>query len=214
MWPVGTYKRFLQKIKGQEGSASKANFFGVLFCDVCQSKSKEYILNYLDVFQKYSGKYFDFYIPGYIPKEELREKELNLDNTICISNKVYIFKRDKYNEFCYQFERDFNVEYPFSATLVLMEYRNGNFSSARKMVFELEDTDKGIKSAGCFFREIFKCAEKENIEITIDALSKQLSFDEKVRMIPVGANAILSFLGVDLEPITNQCQKVLRFRVR
>ena len=49
MWPIGTYERFLRKIKGQEGRR-KVNYFGVLLCDIRQAKAKEYVLNYLEVF--------------------------------------------------------------------------------------------------------------------------------------------------------------------
>lgn len=70
MWPIGTYERFLRKIKGQENYGEKVNYFGVLICDVRQSKAKEYILNYIDVFNNRSGKFIDFYIPVYISREE------------------------------------------------------------------------------------------------------------------------------------------------
>lgn len=86
MWPIGTYKRFLRKIKGQENEEEKVNYFGVLFCDVRQSKAREYILNYLDVFQLRSGKFIDFYIPGYIPETELYEKNVVPENVISILN--------------------------------------------------------------------------------------------------------------------------------
>ncbi len=65
MYPIGTYDRFIQKIKGREGK-NKPRYLGVLFCDIEQQDAKEYIINYMEVFNKSSGEYFDFYIPGYL----------------------------------------------------------------------------------------------------------------------------------------------------
>lgn len=120
MWPLGTYDRFLRKIKGQELSQEKANYFGVLFCDVRQTNARDYILNYLDVFNKKSGKFIDFYIPGYIPSTEYYGTQ-NC-NVIHIGKHKYIFDQSRYIEFCERFEHDFNIDFPFSATLVLLEY--------------------------------------------------------------------------------------------
>jgi len=134
MWPLGTYDRFLRKIKGQEFSQEKVNYFGVLFCDVRQTNAREYVLNYLDVFNKRSGKYIDFYIPGYIPAEEYYGSRNH--NAIYIGKQKYIFDQSQYIEFCDRFEHDFGVGFPFSATLVLLEYNTGHFSKARKIVFD------------------------------------------------------------------------------
>jgi len=213
MWAIGTYERFLRKIKGQENYGEKVNFFGVLFCDVRQSKAKEYILNYLDVFNNRSCNYIDFYIPGYIPEKELYNSVSSTSNEIYISNSKYIFDQKKYTDFCTSFQNDFDVNFPFSATLVLMEYIKGNFSTAKKIIFELEDTDKGVKSAGPLFLQIFNCAEKGNMAITIEQLSKKLSAKDKANMLAEGANEILNFFGIDLKPIVNQYQIIQRYKV-
>jgi hypothetical protein len=65
MWPIETYERFLRKIKGQENYGEKVNYF-VMFGN---PKLKN-ILNYIDVFNNRLGKFIDFYIPGYISREE------------------------------------------------------------------------------------------------------------------------------------------------
>ena len=158
MWPLGTYARFLQKIKGQELFGEKVNYFGVLFCDVRQSNAKEYILNYLNLFNQRSGKYIDFYIPGYIHADEYFEKKSR--NTIQLGTQKYVFDLYRYNEFCERFEIDFGVSFPFSATLVLLEYTTGHFSTARKLVFELEYSENGIKASGTLFL-IFSNVQKK-----------------------------------------------------
>lgn len=61
--------------------------------------------------------------------------ERNDKNVIVINNKKCVFDLKEYNHFCINFAQDFNVEYPYSSTLVLMEYLCGNFSTTRKMIF-------------------------------------------------------------------------------
>lgn len=212
MWPLGTYDRFLRKIKGQEFSQKKVNYFGVLFCDVRQSNAREYILNYLDVFNSRSRQFIDFYIPGYIPAEEFPRK--SNCNAIRIGNEKYVFDSEKYVEFCKRFECDFDVEFPFSATLVLLEYTSGSFSNARKIVFELENSENGIRSSGILFLNIFDCAENGRIGQSLDALSKALSIKEKQKLMGTVAQCILNFFGIDTEPVLDQYQKVYKYRVK
>ncbi len=212
MWPVGTYERFLRKIKGQDGNP-KVDFFGVLFCDVRQRNAREYVLNYLNVFQTRSGKFIDFYIPGYLPTL-FNGTSVHKDTEICIGDQIYKFDNKQYDNFCTNFEKDFNISYPFSSTLVLMEYKGGNFSTARKIVFELENNDNGIQTAGNLFLQIFKCAEEGEMLLTIDELSDILSSLEKKKMLAVTTNAVLNFFGVDLEPIVQQHGKIKKFKVK
>nr|WP_302305450.1 hypothetical protein [Ruthenibacterium lactatiformans] len=212
MWPLGTYDRFLRKIKGQEFSQEKVNYFGVLFCDVRQTNAREYVLNYLDVFNKRSGKYIDFYIPGYIPAEEYYGSRNH--NAIYIGKQKYIFDQSQYIEFCDRFEHDFGVGFPFSATLVLLEYNTGHFSKARKIVFELEYSESGIKSAGNLFLNIFNCAETGRIGSSLDTLSACLSVEDKRKLIWATAQCILNLFGVDVEPVLDQYQNIRKYRVK
>lgn len=212
MWPLGTYDRFLRKIKGQEFSQEKVNYFGVLFCDVRQSNAREYILNYLDVFNNRSGKFIDFYIPGYIPSDECYDQR-NC-NIIQIGKQKYIFDEQQYIEFCSRFEYDFGVEFPFSATLVLLEYTSGSFLKARKIVFELENSKNGIKSAGSLFLSIFNCAEEGKVGSSLDALSDILSISEKQKLVWSAAQCILNFFNINVEPILDQYQRICKYRVK
>lgn len=212
MWPLGTYDRFLRKIKGQEFSQKKVNYFGVLFCDVRQSNAREYILNYLDVFNSRSRHFIDFYIPGYIPADEFPNK--SHCNAIRIGNEKYIFDSEKYIEFCKRFEYDFDVKFPFSATLVLLEYASGSFSNARKIVFELESSENGIRSSGILFLNIFDCAENGKMGKSLDALSNALSITEKQKLVWTVAQCILNYFGIDVEPVLNQRQRVYKYKVK
>lgn len=212
MWPLGTYDRFLRKIKGQEFSKEKANYFGVLFCDVRQANAREYVLNYLDVFHKRSGKLIDFYIPGYIPSEEYYGSKS--PNIIHLGKQKYIFDQSQYIEFCERFECDFNVGFPFSATLVLLEYTTGHFSKARKIVFELECSENGIKSAGNLFLNIFNCAKEGRMGSSLDELSDCLSAKDKQKLIWSAAQCILNLFSIDVEPVLDQYQNICKYRVK
>ncbi|MEA4921082.1 MAG: hypothetical protein VB078_09195 [Clostridiaceae bacterium] len=212
MWPIGTYGHFLRKIKGQESRGRKVDYFGILFCDPRQSKAREYILNYLEIFHRRSSCHIDFYIPGFIPEAEFYGDKS--DGDICISGRNYLFDKDSYIDFCTKFEKDFGVEFPFSATLVLLEYKSGNFSFARKMVFELEASEEGVKSAGKLFLNIFRCAEEGKMEQTLDDLSESLSASTRGGTAIAGAKVALSFLGVNLDPLFDQYKKIQRFRVQ
>ncbi|MBS6221384.1 hypothetical protein [[Clostridium] symbiosum] len=210
MWPIGTYERFLRKIKGQEGRR-KVNYFGILLCDIRQAKAKEYILNYLEVFDDESSENIDFYIPGYI----LRDNNGKTDNSsISIKGKYYKYDEQEYFKFCKKLEYDFNVLFPFSATLVLMEYLGGDFSNARKMIFELESSEEGIRSAGKFFIEIFRIAAEGNMGQTLDEISRRLSGESKKGIILAGGKTIMNFFGVDVEPIINQLGEITKYKIK
>ena len=212
MWPIGTYKRFLRKIKGQENFGEKVDYFGILFCDARQSKAMEYVLNYLDIVHERSGRFIDFYIPGYIPENDCYSGASNYG--IQIGGKRYLFSPKDYLEFCRCFEYDFGVEFPFSATLVLLEYKSGNFSNARKIVFELEASENGIKSAGRLFLNIFTCAESGKMGESLDLLSNSLSTKERIGMIGATTKCILNFFGIDVDPVLDQNQNISKFRVK
>ena len=49
---------------------------GILLADADQHEAKEYIVNYMNRFDKRSGKYIDFYIPGYFTDFSQENAEL------------------------------------------------------------------------------------------------------------------------------------------
>ncbi|MGG7058326.1 hypothetical protein ACQPUZ_08510 [Clostridium tertium] len=194
MYPIGTYDRFIQKIKGREDK-SKPRYLGVLFCDIEQQSAKEYILNYMEVFNKSSGEYFDFYIPGY-----LNSTKKSGNNIFQFRNKKYEFNRKVYNEFCDKFIKDFNIEFPYVATLVLLEYKSGNFKNAKIAKFNLEEIKGGVKNSGFFFDLIFKVSkDNEELQCILDNLFGQ--FEEKPQIGFTLINQITSFFSIDLKDL-------------
>lgn len=68
MYPIGAYERLESELREAEeklGTDARITF-GILFADARQSRAKEYIINYMDIFDQKSGEYFNFFIPGYI----------------------------------------------------------------------------------------------------------------------------------------------------
>ncbi|EIF6158370.1 hypothetical protein QTI34_13285 [Clostridium perfringens] len=194
MYPIGTYDRFIQKIKGREGK-NKPRYLGVLFCDIEQQDAKEYIINYMEVFNKSSGESFDFYIPGY-----LNSTKKSRNNIFQFRDEKYEFNRKVYNEFCDKFIEDFKIEFPYVATLVLLEYKSGNFKNAKKAKFNLEEIKGGLKNSGFFFDLIFKVAkDNEELQYILDDVFEQ--FEEKPQIGFTLINQITSFFSIDLKDL-------------
>ncbi|MFI1242070.1 hypothetical protein ACI2LD_02675 [Enterococcus casseliflavus] len=155
MYAIGTYERFITRIKGNEGE--KSDLFGVLIADIRQQETRGYILNYMDRFNLLSGKYINFYIPGY--SVEFAKHWRN--KSIFIDGKDYMFNPTEYNKFIENFQSDFNIDFPYKPTLYLIEYERGNFKYSKVAVFELDDTSGSIKNTGEFFEKIFKFAKHD-----------------------------------------------------
>lgn len=200
MYPVGTYDRFIQKIKGREGK-DKPRYLGILFCDIEQSNVKEYIMNYLEVFDKNSSKHFDFYIPGY-----LDAIEDGANYIFEFKDVKYEFNRKVYNEFCNTFSSDFDIPFPYVSTLVLLEYESGNFKKAKKCVFNLEQNTDGLKDAGRFFDLIFKSAEENNeLQSILDDMLNEI--DEKPEVLLALIDKVLSFFSLDFKDLRDEFKK-------
>lgn len=206
MWAVGTYERFLRRIKGQD-NIGKVDLFGILIVDGRQHEAQEYILNYMDVFNTLSSSYINFYVPGYFQDtDEFYVGEGN--NRMEIGNKVYIFNSKEYIKFCKRFECDFNIPFPFVPTLVLLEYHSGHFDHSKKIIIEL---DGNIKKSGELFRKIFDFA-KQNKDLSM--ISKSLSKEDRKKILSGGVEVLLGVIGIDLEPVIDPYRKVKSFRVR
>lgn len=206
MWSIGTYERFLKRIAGEDGDA-KTNLFGVLLIDGRQREAREYVLNYMDVFNSLSSTYINFYVPGYFQESDdlyVEEKSIRMK----IKGKGYYFNEDEYIKFCNKFELNFNVSFPFIPTLVLLECHGVNFSKSKKIIIEL---DEDIKRAGELFTKIFNIA-KQNYNLK--GISYSLSEKEKLRFIGGGIEAILEIIGINLEPIIDPTKKIRRFKIK
>lgn len=104
---------------------------GILIADYRQTEAREYILNYLNIFDKKSGKYIDFYLPGYnqIKKYDnnkskhiyMEIKNYNEANKIIAVNrtrKEYFFDDIVFENFLYEFETKTSVKYVYNPMLV------------------------------------------------------------------------------------------------
>ncbi|GIO97184.1 hypothetical protein J14TS5_22700 [Paenibacillus lautus] len=158
MWPLGQYDRLVHEIKRREDNSIPVTF-GLLIADYNQQTCREYILNYIDRFNYKSGRYINFYLPGY-----LEENFYHSNNKIIIKDKKYYFNREIYLEFLDKLEKDFSIDYPYNPVLILFEYDQGHFSKTKRVVIELDSNGSGIKKVGEIFEKIFELA-KTNVNI-------------------------------------------------
>lgn len=169
MFPLGEYSRLVNDIKRREDPDLPITF-GLLIADYDQQSSREYILNYIDRFNYKSGKYINFYLPGYFEEDIYVSKQI-----IKIDGKEYYFEREKYMEFLQRLETDFEFEYFYNPTLILMEYKRGHFSKVNSIIIELDDQGSDIRKTGKFFEEIFKIAKSY---VDINDFSTELKKNE------------------------------------
>lgn len=155
MFPVNHYDRFIQDLEHHENNNLPVTF-GILTADYGQSDSREYILNYLDRFDRNSGTYINFYLPGYIDGDYY-----GCDGKIEIKGKEYYFVRELYHTFLEKLESVFGIPYPYTPQLILMEYDSGRLSSLKKIIIELDAKAGDIKRTGDLFEEIFRIAKKK-----------------------------------------------------
>ncbi|EHA1007028.1 hypothetical protein ACV30Q_15295 [Clostridium perfringens] len=152
MWPVGSYENMINDIKrGKEKDETIT--FGILIADYRQQLSREYILNYVDIFNEKSDRYINFYLPGYLEVEEVKE-------AIVIEDKKYRFDYFEYKKFLQKLESDFEIEFPYNPVLILIEYKDGHFRKTSKLIIEL-DGESNIKKTGDLFEILFEEAKKE-----------------------------------------------------
>ncbi len=160
MYPTGSFDRFkcdiLEKYEEFEFIT-----FGILIADSRQSCTKDYILNYVDMFNDQSDRYFDFFIPGY---SEYPSKD-DARDFIAIGEKKYYFSYQQFKEFIYGLENFFSLKfrYTFNPMLILMSMKPGHFDSTEFIILELDDLNEyGIRRSGELFRMIFDKARYSN----------------------------------------------------
>lgn len=155
MWPLGDYNRLVFEIKRRENPDISVTF-GILIADYDQHQCREYILNYIDRFNYKSGRYINFYLPGY-----LEENFYDGNKIIAIGNKEYYFNRQVYINFLTHLENDFSIKFPYNPVLILLEYYKGNFRFSKRIIIKLDENGSQIKQTGELFEEIFNIAQKE-----------------------------------------------------
>lgn len=204
---------------------------GILVADWRQDEAKQYIINYMDRFDKKSGKYIDFYIPGYYEKSRAINAEIskkyhpnscvNLNNIsvepafyISRKNTPYFFERVLFENFIEEMESRMMVEYTYNPMLLLVEVNKkkgrGSIEFQNKLVIELdEDSNRGLRRTGNLFDKIFEVAKKE---VNLDR------FGAGVRMYYIKGKAVKNIVNVLngewLEALTDVTGDVVRCRIK
>ena len=206
MFPIGSYERLYYDIlkRYKEYTNTEYVTFGILIADPRQTEAREYILNYLDIFNRESGKFFDFFIPGYF--QEFYESDYNIQ----VGNITYGFNVKLFNEFCNNLKNDFDIQYTFNPMLILMSMPKGDKNRAQFVIIELDDyNDYGIRRSGELFLKIFSIAKADN---------RLCEINNELRNTYIKGNAIESIInaiGSDwLSEITKKTKEINRYKIK
>lgn len=230
MNPVGTFdeicKKVLQKYKDDEVVT-----IGILIADWQQDEAKQYIIDYMERFDRKSGKYIDFYIPGYYERSNELNGEINKkyhpnsyvkwDNIpddaaffLRRESIPYYFDKFLFDDFIEEMEVRMGVRYTYNPLLLLVEVdrrkERGQIEFQDKLVVELdEDTNRGLRRAGELFDRIFEIAKKE---VNLDR------FGSGVRMYYIKGKAVQNIIGALngewVESIADVASDVMRFKIK
>lgn len=204
---------------------------GLLVADARQNEAKQYILNYLNMFDLHSGKYIDFFIPGYYTDSEnvncnrrLRYHPTSTASSININDNPvftlertgakYYFDSNLFEKFIENMRSSLGIKYTYNPMLILVEIDltkwRGEIAYQKKMIIELDDnTNRGIRRSGMLFDRIFELA-KETVNLN--------RYSNQVRMYYIkGAvvERLIKFLEGDwIETIADTAGDILKFRVK
>lgn len=206
MFSTGNYERMYYDIlKRYDGYDSKTRItFGILIADPRQTESKEYILNYLSLFNKRSGKFFDFFIPGYFEEPYFGGIEIKVDN------KSFYFNESYFLNFCENLKKDFDIEYTFNPMLILTSMYKEYPETAEYIIIELDDYGPhGVKRSGNLFLDIFEAAKGNcSLEGLRDSFIKTYVHGNALQ-------TIISAIGQDwLTEITKTSKELKRFKIK
>lgn len=169
MFPTGDFDRLKYEIMEWYNDIDIPITFGILIADYEQSLAKEYIINYMDVFDKRSNRYIDFFIPGYVIYGSDDDIRTSMKNK---QGDAYYFSRTLFHDFIEKFETYFDYKYEFNPVLILVELKNRNFVGTKKIVIELDSERTSIKKAGVLFNNIFEIAKRY---VSITDFSRELT---------------------------------------
>ena len=227
--PVRTFDQITQEILDKYDY--KTITVGILIADGNQTAARDYIINYMDKFDKESGKYIDFFVPGYCERIsnstvsiEKRYHPNAYEKWICMDDlpmfiirrnqTAYYFDKFLFDDFIEEMETKMCIEYTYNPMLVLVEVNKskdrGKIEFQNKMVIELdEDSDRGVTRAGILFNRIFEVAKQE---VGLDG------FKQNVRMYYIKGHAVNNIIraiqGDWLESVENVVGDIKRFRIK
>ena len=80
MNPVRTFDQITQEILNKNDFETIT--VGILIADGNQASARDYIINYMDMFDRKSGKFIDFFVPGYC--ENIFGNDVNIERRCII----------------------------------------------------------------------------------------------------------------------------------
>lgn len=208
MYPTGSFDRFRTDLLETYRDYGEEDYvtFGILIADYRQTEAREYIYNYINLFDEESGRYFDFFIPGY--------GELNYvdDARKCftIRGKDYYFSEKLFKDYYSKLNLNFGIEYSFNPMLILMSMIPNKRHTAHFIVIYLDDDEKhGVKRSGELFRKIFSFAVHDP---TIEGFESLL---HKTYIMGDCIDSILNLFGKGfLIELKNQSKKYRCYKIK
>lgn len=203
--------------------------FGILVADYRQDEARQYIINYLDMFDQKSGKCIDFFVPGYYqysdssvadyarqyhPNMEVRCGSWYLTPTFSRNSKKYCFDQIVFEDFLRDLEYKMGIKYTYNPMLILVEVKKGRYREQiefqDRIVIELDDdTPRGLRRSGELFDAIFDFAKKE---VGLDR------YGEMVRVYYIKGNAVnriaRALEGDWIEGVTETLGGVIKYRIK
>lgn len=216
MNPTGDFSRFQEDILMRYLDCDEITF-GILIVDPRQSESREYILNYLDVFHNASGKTFDFFIPGYTFRyidKFYKKPDFKCINTeefvINIGNIEFLFEKDTFNEFCNELNKNFGIQYTFNPMLILMSMKQGYIGTAQYIIIELDQNSfHTARRSGEFFINLFDAIRSDN---TLEHIQYHM---EKTYIKGNLLDSIINSIGMEwLTEIYNINRNIKKYRIK
>ena len=219
MNPVGDFRTFREEFLSRYSDYGDHDevSFGILIADYRQTDAREYIINYLEDFNRASGRAFDFFIPGYLERRvadwyhsdgRVHDRQMIRVSRNGYSNTNYCFSYDLFRQFCDELHSIFGIQYTFNPMLILMAMEKGYIGTARYIVIELDSAPYGIRRSGQLFNRIFEIARSDN---SLESFKKKCSlFYIRDNII----NTIAGAIGVPwLEQIATVGSEIKRYRI-
>lgn len=229
MNPVRTFDQITQEILDKYDY--KTITVGILIADGNQTAARDYIINYMDKFDKESGKYIDFFVPGYCERIsnstvsiEKRYHPNAYEKWICMGDlpmfiirrnqTAYYFDKFLFDDFIIEMEERMGIKYTYNPMLILVEINKGidgeKIEFQDKVVIELDDDSaRGVTRVGSLFDKIFEVAKKE---VGLDR------FRDNVRMYYIKGHAVKNIInavqGEWIESIEDVINNVKRFKIK
>lgn len=226
MYPVNTYEEIGKEIfeKYQDFDAVTV---GILVADGEQDDALQFIMHYMDIFDRNSGNYFDFFIPGYYEEGGENPKGYHPNANIGYAvgksvfylsrnNTSYYFDRMVFNEFVFNMQTSMGIEYTYNPMLILVEIKKdkcrGELKYQDKIVIELDsDSQAGVRRAGQLFDAIFEEAKRST---GLKRFGNRVKiYFIKGRAVKTITRALCSKWAL-IEPIASGIEGGYRYRIR